>query len=79
MKAMKVLGTVLAIGLGLSVVGSASDVLAQTKGKSAKQPAPVAVAAEPPDAKKGIKMTPATLTWGMSPKQVADVVDKVLD
>lgn len=78
MKAMKVLGTVLAIGLGLSVVGSASDGLAQTKGKAAKQ-APPAVAAEPPDSKKGIKMTPANLAWGMSPKQVAEVVDKVLD
>src|SRR5687767_11798234 len=78
MKAMKVLGAVLAIGLGLSVVGSASDVLAQTKGK-AKTAAPSAVAAEPPDTKKGIKMTPATLAWGMSPKQVAGVVDTVLD
>lgn len=79
MKAMKVLGTVLAIGLGLSVVGSASDAQAQAKGRGTKAAAPAPVSAEPPDAKKTIKMTPATLAWGMSPKQVAAVVDTVLD
>jgi hypothetical protein len=79
MKAMKVLGTVLAIGLGLSVVSSANDANAQAKGQGKKAPAAVSVSAEPPDAKKPIKVTPATLSWGMSPKQVATVMDAVLD
>ncbi|NUQ78852.1 MAG: hypothetical protein HUU21_35455 [Polyangiaceae bacterium] len=77
MKAMKVLGTLLAIGLGLSVVGGASDAQAQARGK--KTAAPPAVAAEPPDTKSAIKIAPATLTWGMAPKKVAEVVDTVLD
>jgi hypothetical protein len=79
MKAMKVLGTVLAIGLGLSAVTTAGDVYAQAKGKGKAAAAAPSVAAEPPDAKKPIKMEPATLSWGMSPKQVAEVMDKVLD
>jgi len=79
MKAMKVLGTVLAIGLGLSVVGSASDVQAQTKARGKKAAAVATVAAEPPDTKKPIKMTPATLAWGMSHKQVATAMDAILD
>jgi len=79
MKAMKVLGTVLAIGLGLSVVSSAGDVHAQTKGRAKKEAAPAPVSAEPPDTKKAIKLTPATLTWGMSPKKVAEAMDAVLD
>lgn len=78
MKAMKVLGTVLAIGLGLSAVTSASDVYAQAKGKPKPAAAP-AVAAEAPDAKKPIQMQPTGLAWGMSQKQVAEIVDKVLD
>lgn len=78
MKAMKVLGAVLAIGLGLSVVGSSSDVLAQAKNKS-KQAAPPSVAAEPPDAKKTIGIPFANLAWGMSHKKVAEVMDAVID
>lgn len=75
---MKVLGTVLAIGLGLSVVGSAADVHAQTK-KTKKEAGPAPVAAEPPDTKKAIKVTPANLIWGLSHKKVAEVMDAVLD
>jgi len=79
MKAMKVLGTVLAIGLGLSIVGDASDAQAQNKGRGQKAAAPAPVSAEPPDTKKAIKITPAGLEWGMSPKKVAEAIDKVLD
>lgn len=78
MKAMKVLGTVLAIGLGLSAVTSASDVYAQGKGKAKKEAPAPAAAAEAPDTKKPIVMDPSDLAWGMSPKQVAEVVDKVI-
>jgi hypothetical protein len=80
MKAMRVLGTVLAIGLGLSAITSASDAYAQAgKGKAKKEAPAPQVAAEPPDTKKPVGMKPAGLAWGMSVKQVGEVVDKVLD
>lgn len=79
MKAMKVLGTLLAIGLGLSVVGGASDAQAQAGGRGKKTAAPAPAMAEPPDTKNAIKITPVSLAWGMSHKKVAEVVDTVLD
>jgi hypothetical protein len=65
-----------ALFAGLCLTAAVSDVHAQ-KGK--KAPAAQPVAADPPFTKKAVVFDSAGLSWGMSPKQVADVVDKVLD
>lgn len=78
MKAKKLLSTILAFGLSLTALTSAGDVLAQ-KNKKTAVAAPPAAAAEPPMTKKPIALQPAGLAWGMSAKQVAELVDKVLD
>jgi hypothetical protein len=68
----------LAAGLGLAAISSATVVDAQpNKGKRAA-PAP-ARATEPPVTKKPIELGLPGVAWGMSPKQVAALVDKVLD
>lgn len=76
MKAKRLLGTILAGGLGLLAVTSSGDALAKKPPKA--EAAPVAPATTP-TTKKPIKITPEDLKWGMSPKEVAAVVDKVLD
>jgi hypothetical protein len=79
MKAKRLLGAILAGGLGLVAITSAGDALAQGRGKKEAQAAPPAVAAQPPMTKKPIVLQPAELKWGMTHKQVAEVIDKVLD
>lgn len=75
MKAKRLFGTFLAGALGLLAVTSSSDSLA---GKKPAEAAPPAVTVTPMT-KKAIAITPADLKWGMSHKQVAAVIDKVLD
>lgn len=77
MKAMRILGTVLAVGLGCVVLTSPGDALAQKKKKEA--PAAPVAPAEPPMTKKAIVLPFAGIAWGQSHKQVASAIDKVLD
>ncbi|WP_437308581.1 hypothetical protein [Sorangium sp. So ce388] len=77
MKAKRLLGAGLAVGLGLAAITSTAVVAAQPKGgKAAAAPARPA---EPPVTKKTIALTPAGIAWGQSTKQVAAVIDKMLD
>ncbi|WP_437735403.1 hypothetical protein [Sorangium sp. So ce1335] len=77
MKAKRLLGAGLAVGLGLAAITSTAVVAAQPKGgKAAAAPARPA---EPPVTKKTIALTPRGIQWGMSTKQVAAVIDKMLD
>ncbi|WP_437289231.1 hypothetical protein [Sorangium sp. So ce406] len=77
MKAKRLLGAGLAVGLGLAAITSTAVVAAQPKGgKAAAAPARPA---EPPTTKKTIALTPPGIQWGMSTKQVAAVIDKMLD
>ncbi|AKT38016.1 hypothetical protein [Chondromyces crocatus] len=85
MKAKRLLGAALALGLGLGAVTSTTIVEAQGK-KSSKAPAAPAIAATPPTTKLSIALIPRaqdkkakTLSWGMTPAQVASVIDKVID
>ena len=82
MKAKRLLGAALAVGLGLAAIASTNVVAAQPKGGK-KAPAAAAAAsarpAEPPLTKKTIALNPQGITWGMSTKQVAAVIDKMLD
>jgi len=75
MKANRLLGALLAAGLGLAVVTAATDAAAQ-KGK--KAPA-AQVAADPPMTKKPIPILPVGVAYGMNHKQVAEQIDKALD
>lgn len=75
MRRMSLLGACLAGGLCLVAATTASDALATQKGK---QSAP-AVAADPPFTKTAIKAPYATISFGMSPSKVADMVDGILD
>ncbi|WP_438018571.1 hypothetical protein WMF18_05610 [Sorangium sp. So ce315] len=78
MKAKRLLGAGLAVGLGLLAI--TSTVAAQPKrGKGAAAAAAPARPAEPPATKKTIALTPPGIQWGMSTKQVAAVIDKMLD
>ncbi|WP_437611845.1 hypothetical protein WMF20_07275 [Sorangium sp. So ce834] len=79
MKAKRLLGAALAVGLGLAAITSTTVVAAQPKGKSGAPAAAPARPAEPPATKKTIALTPAGISWGMSTKQVAAVIDKMLD
>lgn len=76
MKANRLLGAILAAGLGVSVIGGAADALAEKKPKSGASAAP---AADPPDAKKAITLSLPGLAWGQTPKQVATAIDKIFD
>jgi hypothetical protein len=78
MNANRVWGLMLSAGF-LVALGSVDDAAAQSKTAKAKPAASPAVAAEPPITKKPIKVDPAELAWGMPPKKVAEVYDKVLD
>ncbi|KYG06979.1 hypothetical protein BE21_31750 [Sorangium cellulosum] len=80
MKAKRLLGAALAVGLGLAAITSTTVVAAQPKrGKSGAPAAAPARPAEVPATKKTIALTPAGLAWGMSTKQVAALIDKMLD
>lgn len=78
MKASRIFGAVLTLGLGLAVVGG-GDALAQNKKPPAKPPAAAPVAAEPPVAKKPMTIEPSGLGWGMDHNKVAAVYDKQFD
>jgi hypothetical protein len=80
MKASRIFGAVLTLGLGLAMVGAGGDALAQNKKPPAKkEPAAAPVAAEPPMAKKPMVIEPTGLAWGMDHKAVAAVYDKQFD
>lgn len=68
----------MALGLGLAVVSSATDVDAQSKKGTKAAPAPAAPT-EAPTTKKPIVLTPSGMVWGMGTKDVAKVVDKLID
>jgi hypothetical protein len=76
MKAKRLLGTILAGGLGLLAVTSSGDAFAGKKKPA--EAAPPAVMTTP-TTKKPITILPAELKFGMNRKQVSDVVDGVLD
>jgi hypothetical protein len=71
MKAKRLLGALLTVGLTLAAVTQVSDVLAKPK----KEEAP----SEPPVVKKAISLSLTGVSWGQSPKQLADQIDKILD
>jgi hypothetical protein len=73
MNAKRLLGALLCAGLSLGVASQAADVHAQGK-KKADAPA-----ADPPVTKKAITLTLSGVSWGMSPKQLGDTIDKILD
>jgi hypothetical protein len=72
MKAKRLLGALLTVGLSLAVVTPA-DVLAAGKKKDDT------AAAEPPTVKKALTFSLPGITWGMPPAKVAEAVDKILD
>ena len=76
MKAKRLLGVLLASGLGLVAMSQSSDVLAA--GGKPKAAAPAAPT-EPPMTKKAIAHSLTGVVWGQSPKQVAEAIDKILD
>jgi hypothetical protein len=80
MKANRVLGLVLAAGVGFVAAGASPDALAQSKTKPpAAKPAGPTVPAEPPMGKKAWHISPPGLAWGMNQKKVADIYDAVLE
>lgn len=76
MKAKRLLGALLAAGLGLAAMSHSSDVLA---GGKAKKEAAQAPQTEAPMTKKAIALPLKGIVWGQSPKQVAEALDKILD
>ncbi len=72
MNAKRLLGALLSAGLTLAVAAQATDVLA--KGKK-EDPAPTT----PPVTKKAISLTLNNVIWGISPAQLADRIDKIID
>ncbi|APR81207.1 Hypothetical protein A7982_06554 [Minicystis rosea] len=74
MNAKRLLATLLTVGLTFAAALPATDVHAQGRKKKEEGPAP-----EAPSTKKAISLPYAGVTWGQSPKQVADTVDKILD
>jgi hypothetical protein len=77
MKAKRLLGALLAAGLGLVAMAQSDDALAQKGGKGGK--AAQSTPSEPPLSKKAIGLPLSGITWGQTPKQVAEAIDKVLD
>jgi hypothetical protein len=67
MKAKRFLGALLTMGLSIGAVTQATDVAAKP------------AAAEAPVTKKGITLTLSSVVWGLSPAQLADRIDKILD
>lgn len=74
MNAKRLLGALFFVGLSLAVVTPPADVYAQRGKKKDEGPAP-----EPPVTKKAISLSLSGFTWGQSPKQLAVLVDKLLD
>jgi hypothetical protein len=74
MNAKRFSGALLCAGLALGVASQAADVHAQGKSKKKDD-----TAAEPPVTKKAITLTLQGVGWGMSPKQLGDTIDKILD
>jgi hypothetical protein len=72
MNAKRLLGVLLAAGFSLAAVTQATDVHAQKKKKEEVQ-------TEAPATKKAIALTLTGVTWGESPRQLADFVDNLLD
>ena len=72
MKTKRLLGALLTVGLTLAAATQATDVQAKPK---KEEPA----ATEPPVVKKAISLTLTGISWGQSPKQVAEQIDKILD
>src|SRR5258708_4047056 len=70
MKAKRLLGALLPVGLSLAAAAQATDVQA----KPEKNAAP----AEPPITKKAITITLPAVIWGVSPSQLGDRIDKIL-
>ena len=71
MKAKRLLGALLTAGLTLAAATQATDVLAKPKAEAAPT--------DPPAVKKAIALTLSGVSWGQSPKQVADTIDKIID
>jgi hypothetical protein len=74
MNAKRLLGMLLTVGLTLAATTQATDAHAQRKAKKEEGPAP-----EPPATKKAIALSLTGVTWGQSPKQVAEAIDRLLD
>src|SRR4051812_39901518 len=70
MKAKLLLGALLTVGLSLAAVTPATDVSAKPKPEATS---------EPPVVKKAISLTFTNVIWGMSPKQLGDRIDKIID
>ncbi|HSN97596.1 MAG TPA: hypothetical protein VLS89_04830 [Candidatus Nanopelagicales bacterium] len=77
MKAKRLLGAALAIGLGLGAITGTT--VAEAQGKKKGEPAAPAAPGVAPTTKKNIVLIPKGVGWGMSPKQVAAAIDNVLD
>lgn len=73
MNVKKLLGTLTAVGLALAAVTQATDVHAQKKKKD--EPA----VTETPTTKKAVSIPIPGVTWGQSPNQVADAIDRLYD
>jgi hypothetical protein len=71
MKAKRLLGALLTVGLMLAAAAPGADVHAKGKAE-----APVA---DPPTTKKPISFTLTGIAWGQSPKQLADQIDRIID
>jgi hypothetical protein len=76
MKAKRLLGVLLAGGLGLVAMSQSSDVLAA--GGKPKKEAAAPVPSEAPMTKKAIGL-PLAVAFGQTPKQIAEAIDKLLD
>src|SRR4051812_7923866 len=72
MNAKRLLGALLTTGLSLALVTGAGDVSAQRKKPDAPQ-------TEAPTTKTAIKVTLSGISFGQSPKQVAEAIDRMLD
>src|SRR5690242_3546213 len=72
MKAKRLLGALLTVGLSLAAAAQATDVLAKPEKKEA-------AVADPPVTKKAITLNWSNVIWGISPSQLGDRIDKILD
>lgn len=70
MKAKRLLGVLLTAGLTLAAATQATDVSAKPASGTA---------GDAPVTKKPITLTLTGIAWGQSPKQLGDLVDKILD
>jgi len=72
MNAKRLCGALLAGGLALAALTQVNDVFAKPP---KKEDAP----SDPPVTKKAVTLALSGITWGQSPKQVADQIDKIID